>query len=256
MAPGGESVEAAEPPRRIGSYTTARVTGGRVERAERHARRLRRDAGRLELPLPGQVEIEALLLETARETFGEGDGIVRIEWSALPGAAPELSALTRPIGPDPDRWHAGFGDAIHPGPELRRNTKFVDVSAYALARDQVAKSAFDEVLLFDSEGYLVEGGHSNFVVVTEAGELVAPDPALGAVEGLGLTILLESRPEIVFGRLTREDVTRARELMSINAVRGAVAIVRLEGREMSGGGPGPWTRRLRGTFARDWDRTD
>jgi len=233
---------------RFGSYTTARVTGGRVERAERHAARLCRDAARLGLPQPRRIEVEALLIRSARSAFGAGDGILRIEWSRVGDASPELMAIPRALGPEPDRWRAGISKATHPGPGQRHNTKHVNVAAYDLARAEVDQSQFDEVLLFDSDGLLVEGGRSNFILVTSSGRLVTPALELGAVEGLGLTIVLENRPEIHFAKLTQKDIASAQELMSVNSVRGVVPIVELDGRPVADGQPGPWSRRLRNLF--------
>jgi D-alanine transaminase len=124
----------------------------------------------------------------------------------------------------------------------------VNVRAYDLARAEVRESQLDEVLLFDADGLLVEGGRSNFILVMESGRLVTPDPALGTVEGLGLTIVLENRPEIGIARLNQDDVSSARELMSINCVRGIVPIIELDGRPISDGQPGPWALRLRNLF--------
>jgi branched-subunit amino acid aminotransferase/4-amino-4-deoxychorismate lyase len=215
---------------------------------ERHAARLRRDAARLGLPQPETIEIESLLLESARSTFGTGDGVVRVEWSRSLDSEPELRAIPRPLGPEPECWTAAVSGAVHPGPERRRNTKHVDVTAYDQAREEVRASGLDEMLLYDAEGRLVEGSRSNFLVVTESGRLVTPDPALGGVEGLGLTIVLENRPEIAFAALTQDDVAGARELISINIVRGVVPIVQLSGGPVAGGKVGPWANRLRHLF--------
>ncbi len=236
---------------RIGSYTTARVSGGRVERVERHAGRLRRDAARLGLPAPGRLEIEALLLETARQAFGRGDGIVRIEWSCELGASPSLVASHRALGDESKRWRARVSKITHPGPEARRNTKSVDVDAFDRARGSARTQGVDEVLLFDADGLLVEGSHANLLLVDDAGILLTPDLSLGAVEGLGLSLVRERQPELRDVKLTIEGVRAARELMAVNAVRGVVPIIELDGKPVSGGEPGAWAQRLRRLFSRN-----
>jgi branched-subunit amino acid aminotransferase/4-amino-4-deoxychorismate lyase len=127
----------------------------------------------------------------------------------------------------------------------------VNVAAYDLARAEVHESNLDEMLIFDADGLLVEGGRSNFILVTESGRLVTPDLSLGAVEGLGLTVVLENRPEIVFAKLTENDVASARELMSVNVVRGVVPIVEFAGRPIADSQPGRWAHRLRNLFDSD-----
>ena len=214
------------------------MSAGRVERVERHAARLRRDAGRLGLPLPDAREIETKLLDAAHDAFGEGDGIVRIEWSRAGEDRPEIITRPRELGPEPRSWRAATSKTLHPGPGERHNTKTVDLEAYDHARQETRSRGVDEVLLYDADGFLVEGGRSNFLVVDESGHLVTPDLALGPVEGLGLTIVLEDRPRLARVRFTRDDVSRARELLCVNAVRGV-------------GGPGRWAERLRSIFSFD-----
>ena len=237
--------------RRLGSYTTARVSAGRIERLERHAGRLRRDAERLGLPIPSRGEIEGVFLAAAQKAFGLGDGIIRVEWSHLPGSEPELIPTARAIGPVPSEWSAVSSSATHPGPGLRANTKCVYLGAYDVGRMEIREADFDEVLLFDADGYLVEGAQSNFIVVTKDGQVVMPDPALGPVEGLGLAIVRESFPDVRFAKLSIEDVQSAREFMSVNAVRGVVPILELNGSTIGSGEIGPWARRLATPFAPD-----
>ena len=233
MRPGSEA--SSKPARRLGSYTTAKIAGGRVERLERHTRRLQRDAQRLGLPLPNRDAIERIFLDTAKRVFSGGDGIVRLEWSHLPGEDPELIATPRAYEAAAPTWRVVTSDAVHPGPEFRANTKYVDVSAYDLGRECVAKSDVDEVLLFDAQGRLVEGANSNFIVVTEDGRIVTPARDLGGVEGLGLTIVCETHPEIGEAHLTRGDLAVCREIMSTNAVRGVVPIISLDGKPRPSG---------------------
>lgn len=253
---------------RRGCYTTARVTGGRVERLERHAARLRRDAARLGLPLPERVAIERLADATARAELAGRDGILRLEWSRAAGdgrpaergaglavargdASPTLVASTRPLGPDPATWRAVSSGTIHPGPGPHRGSKAVDLPAYDEARREALAAEVDEALLFDGAGRLVEGGRTNLVVVTSDGFRLTPARGLGPVEGLGLEIVREAVPRIVETlALDRRDLARAAELVAINAVRGAAAIVELDGHPVGGGACGPLAMRLRGLFGR------
>lgn len=250
---------------RVGCHSTARVTGGRIERLERHAARLRRDAGRLGLPLPERVAIEALALEVARTELGRGDGIVRIEWSvpaaADPGGAPrtqggslptapQLSASTRPLGDAPAVWRAITARALHPGPGTRAGAKALDVPAWDEARAERAVAGVDEALLFDAAGRLVEGSRSNLIVVTAEGFRLMPAEGLGPVEGLGLACVLEAFGAIPGSLgIERRELFRAREVVAVNVVRGAVAIVELDGHAIGDGRPGPLARRLQALVA-------
>ena len=246
-----ENIEASSnPARRLGSYSTAKVSRGRVERLERHATRLRRDARRLGLSVPDRREIERTFLEAAAESFGGADGIVRVEWSHLPGGAPELIATPRAYAPLPAAWRAATSSVVHPGREFRANTKYVDVNAYDRSREDVANSDYDEVLLFDAGGNLVEGSHSNYLAVLADGKLITPTLEAGGVEGLGLAIVRDDYPELYETWIPGESLNDAHELMSVNTVRGVVPIVELDGKAIGAGVAGPWASRLAAIFAR------
>jgi branched-subunit amino acid aminotransferase/4-amino-4-deoxychorismate lyase len=101
----------------------------------------------------------------------------------------------------------------------------------------------DEALLFDAAGYLVEGGRSSHVVVRADGSAVAPPLARGRVRSVALEIALEARA-LAEGDVTLEELRRARELVALNAVRGARPILRLDGRPVGAGAAGPVARAL------------
>lgn len=237
---------------RVGCFTTARVTRGRIERLERHARRLARDADRLGLPPPVRSAIEVAAIARARAELGRGDGIVRIEWSATPPGPPALLVATRPLGFDGSSWRAIRAEVPHPGPEARRGAKAIGVAAWEAARAEAAAADVDEALLFDGAGRLVEGSRTNLIVVARDGQGWTPAPALGAVEGLGLACVQEAVAGIRASEgIDHAALRRALELVAINAVRGAVAVITLDGEPIGDGRPGPLARRLRGVFFPD-----
>ena len=49
-------------------------------------------------------------------------------------------------------------------------------------------------------------------------------------------------------RLRQDDIVSARELISVNAVRGVISIVAFDGRPINDGQPGPWAQRLKILF--------
>lgn len=236
---------------RVGCYSTARVSGGRIERLERHAGRLRRDAARLGLPVPERRAIEDLALSITRSELGRGDGALRLEWGAEGNDSPTLTATTRPLGSESDRWRARTARAVHPGAGGRANAKLIEVPVYDAARAEQTEAGVDECLLYDAGGRLVEGGRTNLIVATHDGRWLTPARSLGAVEGLGLECVREAVPETRESiAIDRAEVAAARELIAVNAVRGAVAIVELDGAAIGDGQPGPFAIRLRGLFFR------
>ncbi len=210
----------------------------------RAAERLVRDAAALGL---GALDPEVLLAELVRlgsYRFGTAQGIVRLEARrGAEGGALELIGTTRALGPEPRTWNAisAWHDGPHavaPGAKLARP----DVEA---AREAALAAGAQEALLFDTRGLLVEGARANVVLVREDGALLTPALALGCVRGLALALLREALPEIAEAELTRADLSRARELIAVNSVRGAKAIARLDAASIgSEPAPGPVCERL------------
>ncbi len=236
---------------RIGSYTTARVSQGRVERTERHVRRLQEDASRLGLPPPEGSEVERALVEAAGRAFPRRDGIIRIEWSRRPREEPALHTTTRPLGEDDELWRARVSRAVHPGPGERANTKSIGVEAYEIGREEIRSDPeIQEVLLCDANGHLVEGARSNLLIELRGARLVTPDPQLGAVAGLGLAIARECLPELGEIRIRLGELDQVRAIAAINVVRGVVPIASLSDGSKPDLEARPWLRLLREVFGR------
>lgn len=231
----------------LSCYTTARVTAGRALHAEHHLRRLQRDSRVLGLGEFDPPLISRAWEELGRAVFGGGSGIVRIEArrSAERGRA-SLHATTRPIGVENDMWSALTAPSAHCGPlgHRARGAKIMHDPLYEEARAFSADAGIDEALLFDTAGLLVEGARTNLLIVSADGILASPDLALGAVAGIALEIVSRRVPDLTVAKIRPADVANAREVIGLNAVRGARPITRIDGREIGGSEPGPWARRL------------
>jgi para-aminobenzoate synthetase/4-amino-4-deoxychorismate lyase len=89
-------------------------------------------------------------------------------------------------------------------------------------RTAEAEGAFD-MLFFDAQDRLVEGGRSN-VFVRIGGRWFTPPPSDGALPGVMRGVLLDDPAWAACERsLTRADVLRADALMVCNALRGPLA---------------------------------
>jgi branched-subunit amino acid aminotransferase/4-amino-4-deoxychorismate lyase len=227
-----------------GCYTTARVEAGRIRLAGRHCARLQRDAISLRLAPPADAAIRGALLGLAEAVFGDAAGIVRLQLSADEGGATHLIGTARALGADPDTWRAIRTPEPHPGPSLHPGAKCRPEPMLDRARKATRNAGVDEALLFDPHGRLVEGARSNLVVVTADGELVQPDPALGAVAGIALAGVTQEIGEIRVARCDAQLIADAREVVALNAVRGARAIVKIDGLPRRESAPGPWAKRL------------
>ncbi len=124
------------------------------------------------------------------------------------------------------------------------------VSAYVsnmLAFWQAREQGGYEALMVADDGHVSEGNSSNVFVVT-AGEILTPPLSLGILPGItrGLVRRLAADLEIPFreAMLFAHDFERAGEAFLTSSLREVVPIVRIDGRRIGDGMPGPVTLRL------------
>lgn len=174
---------------------------------------------------------------------GEGEGIVRLEARAGKNGMLWLGT-TRELGPEPATWRAGLAAEPHPGPRDGVGAKRADRALLDRALALAVARGWNETLLVDAEGFAVEGARSNLIVALATGRLVTPPLRRGAVRGVARSILLDALPELEQADLAAEELGRADELIAVNSVRGARAIVSLGERPIGDGTTGPWAAQL------------
>ncbi len=234
-----------DPTERPIGCTTARVRGGRARHEAAHLARLSRDATTLDTGLIDEDALSAAWTELGAAAFGDGEGIIRVE--AHPrkdGGLAHLLGTPREIGLEPETWKALRCPTAHPGPGAHRGAKLVHFPVYEEARAFLRETGSDEALLFNDIDHVVEGARCNVVVVRDDGSVVTPDPGLGAVRGVGLSVVLGAVAEIKPTTVTGDDLRTAQEIIAINAVRGAHAIVEFDKTVVGAGKVGPWAARL------------
>ena len=232
-------------------YTTTRVDAGVPIRVARHAARLARDARHHGLAPPSPDAVAEAMHGLARAEFGEGDGIVRLQLGRDARGRTQLVGVPRALGEEPEQWQLGSSPITHPGPEKRGGAKLLGQSFVDDTRRWLEASRFDEALMFDAAGFLVEGSRSNVIVVDAEGRPRFADRALGGVSGIGLEIACERVPELSAARLDRRALHAAREIVAVNAVRGARPCIAIDGEAVRDGMPGAFSDRLAVELERD-----
>ena len=208
-------------------YTSALVQGGQARWVERHIARLLRDTAALGLPAPRPGHIRKAFSDLGRSCFGDGAGIVRLE-----ARASQLVGTPRPLENDPGDWRAFTHATPHPGPGPWPGVKRAADPYLASARSACLAQDLDEAILADGDGYVLEGSRSGLVALDASGDLVTPDPRRGGVRSIGLDILREALPELTRRNLPLETLRHAREVVAVNAVRGARRIRTLDERAL------------------------
>ena len=230
-----------------GCYTSARWTGRRARHQERHVARLVRDARALGIGDVDPALAHRAIEELGRAAFADGCGVVRVQASRTAEGRVMLVARGRPLGPEPGHWRAISLPFAHAGGPVFHGAKISNRLLHTLGSDAVREAGVDEGLFFDADGSagrLVEGTRTNLVSVGADGVATTPPDARGAVAGIALEVV-----DAVLGPITRADRTRGdcaelREIIALNAVRGACAITVLDGRPVGSGRPGPLAREL------------
>ncbi|WP_257295315.1 aminodeoxychorismate lyase [Endozoicomonas sp. YOMI1] len=238
-----------------GLFETVRVSGGKPTLADYHWRRLQRSCQQLGIA----VDIERLLEEVDAFLSDNQarDAVLKVmitRGSGGRGYNPEgcLSPcrilLLHPL-PSRSRDPGLHGARVklcqmRLGRSALAGLKHLNRLEQVLARSEWRGDIYDEGLLCDFEGNLVEGTMSNLFIVTHEGDLVTPDLSFNGVAGVCRDFIIEFACH--HGITVKEQsVPRGLDVAEIflcNSVNGVWPVIEYEGREW---GIGSLTARIR-----------
>jgi branched-chain amino acid aminotransferase len=119
-----------------------------------------------------------------------------------------------------------------------------------LALKEALSCGYDEALLLDAEGYVMEGSGENIFIVRE-GVLYTPD-LTSALDGITRKTVIALAEEIglkvIEKRITRDEVYIADEAFFTGTAAEVTPIREVDGRVIGRGARGPVTERLQGLF--------
>ena len=223
-----------------GLFETMRAEGGAVPLLGRHLDRLLGSAGALGLaPMPTRVQMTAAVGDALAAA---GAGPLRVRLRATP--APSLMVEVAPeaaLGADPPALAAvSVRGAWMPANRMAEH-KSLSYGAHRVSQRAAQAAGAAHALLLDADGRLGEAALAS-VICSLDGALVSA-PARGLLPGVARAVVMEALP--VAERTLDEDAWRAAdEIVLINAVRGAMAVVEVDGRPVGAGLPGPAARRI------------
>ncbi len=248
-------------------YEVCEVRAGQLVDERRHLDRLERSLKAIRLRLPmSRAALGVVLREVVarnRIRFGMvylqiGRGVARRDLAfPVPAAAPSVVVTARPFNRARIDASAATGIAVVSVPDNRWgrvDIKSVGLLPNALARQTAIEQGAREAWFIDKSGAVTEGASANAWIVTADGKLVtrrADHTILGgitrgvlfeAVKAQGLTI--EERP------FTLEEAYAAREALITSATQSVMPVVRIDGRVIGNGKPGPLATALRREFHR------
>ena len=119
-----------------------------------------------------------------------------------------------------------------------------------LALREALQCGYDEALLLDAEGYVMEGSGENIFIVRD-GALYTPD-LTSALDGITRKTVIALAEEIGLKvtekRITRDEVYIADEAFFTGTAAEVTPIREVDGRLIGGGARGPITERLQGLY--------
>ena len=250
-----------------GVYELWEVRGGRMVDERLHLDRLKRSLGELHIALPMTPAALALVLrETIRRNLVR-NGIVYVQVTRgvarrdhafpPPGTAPSLVITARSLDLEANERLAAQGIAVVTLPDnrwARVDIKTISLLPNVLAKQAARLQGAREAWFVDRDGWITEGASTNAWIVTADSKVVTRPADTGILRGITRTVLLhaikaqglvlEERP------FTVKEAQAAREAFVTAASQIVMPVVRIDGRPVGNGEPGPVARALRRDFHR------
>jgi D-alanine transaminase len=248
-----------------GVYELCEVREGRIIDERRHLDRLRRSLGELQIALPMAPAALGVVLRECIRRNRVRNGIVYVQITrgvarrdhAFPpvGTRPSLVVTARSLDVALNERLAIEGIAVITVPDHRWAR--VDIKSTALLPNVLAKQAARargarEAWFVDREDRVTEGASTNAWIVTSDGKVVTRPADNGILRGITRTVLidaikaqglvLEERP------FTVAEAHAAREAFVTAASQIVMPVVRIDGRPVGTGKPGPVALALRRDF--------
>jgi len=237
-------------------YETLRTYQGKPFLFSRHFARLQHSAEGIHLDLPWSkaetlAQIQRTLLPAEcriRLMITRGIGELTAEPETCTDPTPIIIVV--PLRPLPEQvYEEGVEVVIS---SVRRSQRFADIKSGSLIhqvlafREAKAKGAFEAILLTADEK-LSDGITSNIYLVQE-GKLMTPSRDAGIVAGITRGVVLGLARDmglpVVEGLFNANEIPKADEMFLTSTTREVVPIVRVDGKPVGAGRPGPIARQL------------
>jgi D-alanine transaminase len=248
-------------------YEVCEVRGGRLVDERRHLARLKRSLDELRIDPPmSPAALGIVLRETVRRNRVR-DGLVYLQVTrgvarrdhAFPpaGTAPAMVVTARSLDPARGERTAAGGIAVITVPDTRWAR--VDIKSVSLLPNVLAKQAAREMgareaWFVDAEGFVTEGSSSNAWIVTAGGEVVTRPADHSILNGISRAVVRDAVAAqgltLVERAFTTTEAWAAREAFVTAASQIVQPVVRIDGKPVGDGRPGPVATGLRREFHR------
>ena len=242
-----------------GIYEVSAVLDGRLVDNAAHMQRLQRSVGEIQLSLPETIErtIEIQIELIRRNNLTEG--IVYIEVTrdvadrdfVFPKDVHSTLVMFTQEKRIIDSPAAKTGIAVKSVPDIRwarRDIKSVGLLAQVLAKQAAQAENCQEAWMVE-DGFVTEGGSSSaFIITTDRVLITRPNSSAilpGCTRKATVKLAEEHLVRIEEQPFTLAEAQAAAEAFTTSASAFVMPVVRIDGREVGNGKPGPLTNRLR-----------
>ena len=224
-----------------GAYTTLRTyPGRRVLRLSQHIRRLVESAALQAVPGSLDEDAVARALAAALDAAGFEEARLRLTF-----APPRLFVSVEPFHAlDPAAYRDGV--ACVTMPLLRTNPRSKDTRFIATAAEAYRSlpAGANEGLMVAEDGSVLEGLSSNFFAVSAGTLRTARDGVLHGVTRSQILELAATLLPVYESPIDVAELPFVTESFITSVSRGVLPVVRIDGREVGSGRPGPVTEEL------------
>ncbi len=247
-----------------GAFDTCRVYHGKVFKLKEHVARLFRSAVALLIKIPySQETIENAVLELV-ERNSVDDGYIRITLTRGVGLgldpikfeniSPTIVITTDELALYPDSAYESGLDMVTvstrvPSPDAL-DTRVKSLGHYVAniqAKFEANRVGAGEGLMLNSQGYVAEATGDNVFAIRN-GKILTPHPSCGILQGITRDTVIELARskgyEVDETFLTLMDLYWAEECFLTGTAAEVIPVVKLDGRQIGLGKPGPITKEL------------
>jgi branched-subunit amino acid aminotransferase/4-amino-4-deoxychorismate lyase len=228
----------------LGVFETIAVRNREPRHLDPHLRRLSAAAARLGVPLPTASDLTRAVRLVAGDSSSAGAWLKIVvsrsgEWVVFAGAD-DAADEGRPVSAVVLPWRRHRLDPTS-------GIKSIGFAASILGLEEARRHGADEGLWMNERGHVIEACTAN-VFAARGRAVVTPSLADGARDGVTRARAIEALR--LLGLSARQSKVRyatlraADEIFLTSSLRGVRPVVRIDGRNVRGGDPGPIARRL------------
>ncbi|MCM3240806.1 branched-chain-amino-acid transaminase [Heyndrickxia oleronia] len=249
-----------------GVFEGIRMYSGNVFRLDDHIKRLYESAHSITLKIPyDQEELKQLIIETLRKNEFQ-DAYIRVVISRGVGDLglspftckhPGVIIIAEPLALFPKELYESGIEVVSVASRRNRSdvldpkVKSLNYLNNILVKIEASLAGASEALMMNDQGYVAEGSGDNIFIVKD-NVIKTPPGYVGTLEGITRNVIIELAKQLGFeireDVFTRHDVYIADEVFLTGTAAEVIAVVKVDGRNIADGKPGPVTNKLLEAF--------